>query len=151
MCKIVEKMWEGRELEIKEGGGSERSRVHITFTGDKCPGRASRWKTAAQSYLFQNSVTIPRNEYHSVRSLAQELDVSLSTVYARLTDVLGFSLPHTRWISHSLTDELKATRVAASMKTFEILEQYELTYFAGIIRGDESWLFSSSLEIVYGD
>jgi hypothetical protein len=60
MCKIVEKMWEGRELEIKEGGGSERERGHITFPGDKYPGRASGWKTAAQSYLFQNSVTIPR-------------------------------------------------------------------------------------------
>jgi AraC-like DNA-binding protein len=63
------------------------------------------------------------NEYHSVRSLAQELDVSLSTVHTRLTDMLGFSLRHTRWISHSLTDELKATRVAASMKMFEILKQ----------------------------
>jgi hypothetical protein len=37
------------------------------------------------------------------------------------------------------------------MKMFEILEQEELTYFAGIIRGDESWFFSRSPEIVYGD
>jgi hypothetical protein len=50
-----------------------------------------------------------------------------------------------------LTDELKATRVAASMKMFEILEQEELTYFAGIIKGDESWFFSSSPAIVDGD
>jgi hypothetical protein len=82
-----------------------------------------------------------QNEYHSVRSLAQELDVSLSTVHAGLTDVLGFSLRHTQWVLHLLTDELKATRVATSMKMLEILEQQELIHFAGIITGDESWFF----------
>jgi hypothetical protein len=54
--------------------------------------------------------------------LAQELDVSLSTVYARLTDVLGFALRHTPWVSHLLTDELKAMMVASSTKMLKILE-----------------------------
>jgi transposase len=64
-----------------------------------------------------------RNESHSVRSLAQELNVSLSTVHAPLTDVLGFSLRHKRWVPDLLTDELKAKRGATSIKMFEILEQ----------------------------
>jgi hypothetical protein len=61
-------------------------------------------------------------ESQSVQSLAQELDVSLSTVHARLTDVLGFTSRHMRWVPHLLTDELKAKRVATSMRMLEILD-----------------------------
>jgi hypothetical protein len=78
-------------------------------------------------------------EFHSIRTLAQELNVFLSTVYARLTDPLGFSLRHTQWVPHLLTDELKATTVATSMTMFKIPEQQELTHFAGIITRNESW------------
>jgi hypothetical protein len=91
------------------------------------------------------------NEYHRVRSLAQELDVSLNTVHARLTDVRAFSLRHTRLIPHFLTDELKATSVATSMKMLEIREQQRRIHFAGIITGNESWFLLSTPEIVYGD
>jgi hypothetical protein len=55
--------------------------------------------------------------------------------------MLGFSLQPLRWILHFLTDELKVTRVATSMKMLEILEQQEWTYFVRIITGDESWFF----------
>jgi hypothetical protein len=65
----------------------------------------------------------------------------LSTVHARLTDVLGFSLRHTRWAPHLLTDELNATTVPTSMKMLEILAQQERRDFAGIITGDGSWFF----------
>jgi AraC-like DNA-binding protein len=39
------------------------------------------------------------NESHRVQLLAQALDVSLSTISTRLTDVLGFALRHTPWVS----------------------------------------------------
>jgi hypothetical protein len=81
------------------------------------------------------------NESQSVRSLAQELNVSLSTIHARLTDVLSFSLRHTRWVSYFLTDKLKVARVAISTKMFEMLEHEEQTHVAGIITGDEPWFF----------
>jgi hypothetical protein len=79
------------------------------------------------------------NESQSVQSRAQELNVFFSTVHARLTHVLGFSLRHPRWEVPLLTDELNATRVVTSMKMLEILEQQERRAFAGIITGDESW------------
>jgi hypothetical protein len=65
------------------------------------------------------------SESQSVRARAQELNVSLSTFHPRLTYVLGFTSRHMRWVPHLLTDELKATRVATSMKMLEILEQQE--------------------------
>jgi hypothetical protein len=81
------------------------------------------------------------SEFHSAGTFAQELNVSLSTVHARLTDMLGFSLRHTRWVAQLLTEELNTTRVATSMKMLEILEQQEQIHFAGIVTGDESWFF----------
>jgi hypothetical protein len=62
-------------------------------------------------------------------------------VYARSTDVLGLSLRHTPWVSHLLTDELKATKAVTSMKMSEIFEQQERGDFAGIITGDDSRFF----------
>jgi hypothetical protein len=44
-----------------------------------------------------------------------------------------------QWVPYFLTDELKATRIATSTKTLEILAQQEQKYFTGIIREDESW------------
>jgi hypothetical protein len=82
-----------------------------------------------------------KNEYHRVRSIGQELDVSFSTVHARLTDTLGFSLRETRWIPNMLTEELNIRTVTNSMKMSEILEQQELIHFPGIITGDESRFF----------
>jgi hypothetical protein len=57
-----------------------------------------------------------KNEFHSVRTLAQELAVSLSTVYDRLITVLGFSLWHTPLVLHLLIEELKAQRITTSSK-----------------------------------
>jgi hypothetical protein len=81
------------------------------------------------------------SEFHGIRALTEELNVSLSMVHARLTHVLGFSLRHKRWVSHVLTGKFKATGVATSMKGLEILDQQERTDFAGIGTGDESWFF----------
>jgi hypothetical protein len=85
--------------------------------------------------LFQES------ESQSIQSLAQGLNVSLGTVHVRLADVLGFSLRHQRWVRYLLPVEVKATRVATSMKMLEIAEQQERRDFAGIITGDESRFF----------
>jgi hypothetical protein len=68
----------------------------------------------------------------------RELDVSFGTVSARLTEVLGFSLRHTRSIPHFLTDEFQVGMVATSMKMFKVLEQQKRTHLARIIMGDES-------------
>jgi hypothetical protein len=73
--------------------------------------------------------------------LTQELKVSLSTVHARLTGLVGFSLRDSRWVPHVLTDDRKAARVVISIKMLEILERQERRDFAGIITGDESWSF----------
>jgi AraC-like DNA-binding protein len=62
------------------------------------------------------------NKFHSVRTLAQELGVSLSTVYDRLVTVLGFSLRHARLVLHLLIEELKAQRIATSVEIMLILQ-----------------------------
>jgi AraC-like DNA-binding protein len=91
------------------------------------------------------------NEYQSVRTLAQELNVSLSTVHARSTDVFGFSLRHTRRVPRLLTDELKSTRVATSVKMLEILEQQNGEILQELSGEISRGFFSSTPEIVSGD
>jgi hypothetical protein len=81
------------------------------------------------------------NEFHSVRTLPQELAVCLSTVYDRLMNVLGFSLRHAWCILHLLTQELTAERVTTSTEMLRILQKQEPANFARIITGDESWFF----------
>jgi hypothetical protein len=84
---------------------------------------------------------LQQHEIHSVRSLAQELNISLTKIHARLTGVVGFFLRHPREVPHFLTDELKAIRVSTSIEMLEILEHQKRIHFAGIITGDESWFF----------
>jgi transposase len=91
------------------------------------------------------------NEFHSTRSLAQELGISVSTVYDRLLHVLGFSLRHLRWVPHLLTTELKNLKVTTSTEMLRILQDQERMNFNGTVTGDESWFFWSIREIISGD
>jgi hypothetical protein len=79
-------------------------------------------------------------EFQSVDMLAQELGVSLSPVYHRMTDVVGFSLGQTRWVPHFLIEELTAARVMASIEMLQVLTKQGLANFAGTNTGDESSL-----------
>jgi transposase len=63
-----------------------------------------------------------QNEFHSARTLAKELAVSLGIVYSRFTDLLRLSLGYTRHASLFLTKGLNATRVKTSIEPLEILQ-----------------------------
>jgi hypothetical protein len=81
------------------------------------------------------------NEFHSVRTPAQELGVSLGTVYDRLVSVLGFSLRHTQPVPHLFTGELKAQGISTSIERLRILQTQKPMNFAVAITGNESWFF----------
>jgi hypothetical protein len=81
------------------------------------------------------------NGFHGVRALAQEVRVSLSTVWDRLANVLGFSSRHARRVPRVLTAELKVQRITRSIEMLRILQTQEPTNFAGVVTGDESWSF----------
>jgi hypothetical protein len=82
------------------------------------------------------------NKFHSVRTLAQELGVSLSTAYDRLVNVLGFSSWRPRLVPHLLARQLKAERITTSIEMLRILQTRHPMNFAGVVTGDESWFFS---------
>jgi hypothetical protein len=81
------------------------------------------------------------NEFHGVRTLVQELRISLSTVHDRLVNVLGFLLRHAGWIPHLLTQEITAQRATSSMVMLRILQNLKPMTFPGVSTGEESWFF----------
>jgi hypothetical protein len=84
---------------------------------------------------------LTENGFHGVRALAQEMGVSLSTVWDGLVNVLAFSLRHARRVPILLTAELQAQRITRSIEMLRILQTQEPTNFAGVVTGDESWSF----------
>jgi hypothetical protein len=81
------------------------------------------------------------NGFHGIQTLAQELGVSVSTVYDRWVNVLGFLLEDTPWVPYLLTEQLKAQRIATSIKMLRILRTQEPMNFTRVVTGDESWFF----------
>ena len=76
----------------------------------------------------------------TVRSIADELDVSVSTVHGILTDELGMSKVSARWVPRLLKESEKECRVRCSQ---EFLTRYETegdAFLDRIITTDETWL-----------
>ena len=76
----------------------------------------------------------------TVRSIADELDVSVSTVHGILTDELGMSKVSARWVPRLLKESEKECQVRCSQ---EFLTRYETegdAFLDRIITTDETWL-----------
>jgi AraC-like DNA-binding protein len=107
----------------------------------ECAGRAQGGETSTRSYRLRILSLFAENEFYSVRTLAQELGVSLSTVYDRLVNLFGFSLRHVRPVPYLFTGELKAQGISTSMEMLRILQTQKPMNLAAAITGDESWFF----------
>jgi hypothetical protein len=73
-----------------------------------------------------------------VRSIAEELGVSLETVHRRLTGSLELQPRFLKWVPHILTCDLRRKRVELSAELLEILRHEQGSGFHRIITGDES-------------
>ena len=59
-----------------------------------------------------------------LRSIANEVGISIGAVHSILTDILGMSKVSTRWVPPMLTDDQKRTRHDIS-KYMYVLSRYE--------------------------
>jgi histone-lysine N-methyltransferase SETMAR len=78
--------------------------------------------------------------FATVRSIAEEVDISHETVHRRLTESLGLRPRLLEWVPHFLTPNLKRKRVELAKELLDILRFEEHTGFHRILTGDESWL-----------
>ena len=60
-----------------------------------------------EQLLFRIQQEINENKFFSVRSLANKLNVSTSTIHRYLTEELHLVYKHTKWVPHSLDSEQK--------------------------------------------
>jgi hypothetical protein len=76
--------------------------------------------------------------FSSVRTIADSLGISASTVYLHLVENIGFKNYFLRWVPHMLTEKLRQKRVELSRQLLELLKSQRGVSFRGIVTGDES-------------
>jgi hypothetical protein len=88
--------------------------------------------------------------FSSVRQLARATHLASSTVYAHLTQKLGYTVRHLRWVPHKLSDENMRVRMEVSHQLSEMLEDQKRRSWEDIVTLDESWFyFSTDYEFIW--
>jgi hypothetical protein len=77
--------------------------------------------------------------YASTKAIAKALHVTKETIKRNLKHNLGYMKYSSKWIPHTLTDDLKRQRVETSIELLRILENDRVNGFENICSGDESW------------
>jgi transposase len=88
---------------------------------------------------------LSKNPFYSCRSLAEALNVTVSTVWTRLHESLGFTSICLRCVPHTLTDDLRRRRVDVAKELRGTLQSEASNNFDRIVTGDKSWLYLSYL------
>jgi ABC-type dipeptide/oligopeptide/nickel transport system ATPase subunit len=87
---------------------------------------------------------LDENPFVSVRQLSHLTHIAATTVYRRLTESLGFTARHLRWIPHALSGDQRAQRVELSRELLRILQVHRDRAWHDIVTLDESWFYLST-------
>jgi transposase len=100
------------------------------------PGRPCRHEVeAAILSILQDEPSV------SLRTIAETLAISPDTVRTHMTRI-GSTLKALRWIPHTLTSELKHTRVTMCMQLLPKFRAHAHNNSHSLVTGDESWFYS---------
>jgi hypothetical protein len=80
----------------------------------------------------------------SVRQPSRLAHLPSTTVYRRLTQLLGFVARHFQWVPHALSDAQKGERVNWSRGLLRVLEVQRDRTWHGIVTLDKSWFYLST-------
>jgi hypothetical protein len=70
--------------------------------------------------------------------IAESLKIPVATICSHLVDKIGFQFL-LRWVSHTLTSELRQKRVELSSQLLRVLESQQRVGFRTIMTDDGSW------------
>ena len=76
----------------------------------------------------------------TVRDIARQVGISLSTVRLILKEHMKVRRISARWVQHLLTDEQKMQRVKVAIKLLRMFPKYNKKQFANFVTGDETWV-----------
>lgn len=79
--------------------------------------------------------------FASVRQLSRATHLASSTVYSHLTQKLGYTVRHLRWVPHILSEADKIVRAQLSCQLMELLEAQRRRSWHDIVTLDESWFY----------
>lgn len=82
--------------------------------------------------------------FSSIRQIAEDCDISSSTVYRVLTIDLQYQVKHLKWIPHILNPSQKVSRVELSKSLQKTLKNAKRTNYQFFYTGDESWFYLST-------
>ena len=82
-----------------------------------------------------------RDRQISIRHLAHELDVPITTVYESMSNHLVMKKVSTRWVPKLLTPIQRANRVDCCQELSQESEVNPGNYFDRIVTGDETWVY----------
>jgi hypothetical protein len=79
-----------------------------------------------------------------VRTIAESLEIPVSTIYSHLVKTIGFKIVLLCWALYMLTRKLRQKRIELSKQLFLVLESQQRVGFRDIVTGDESWFLQHS-------
>jgi hypothetical protein len=82
---------------------------------------------------------LERQPFPSVRQLAQTIHLAPSTVYCPLTEKLGYTVQHLRWVPHVLSATGRHIRAQLSFQLFELLESQMRRSWHNTVTLNEFW------------
>lgn len=82
--------------------------------------------------------------FSSIRQIAEDCNISSSTVYRVLKNDLQYRVKHLRWIPHILNPSQKVNRVELSKSLQKTLKNAKRTNYKFFYTGDESWFYLST-------
>jgi hypothetical protein len=82
---------------------------------------------------------LSESPFASVRQLSRLPQLPLTTVYCRLTQSLGFTACHLRWLPLVLSDAQKAQRMTPPRQLLRMLEVSHGRVWRDVVTPDESW------------
>ena len=81
-----------------------------------------------------------------IRYIASELDISKSTVYEIVHNLLGYHKVCARWVPKQLTDDHKQTRMGLSLAHLSGYKLEGNEFLERIVTGDETWVHYATPE-----
>jgi hypothetical protein len=81
--------------------------------------------------------------WSSVRTIAEFLRISASTVHFHLTISLSMKSRHFKWVPHFLDDDLRTKRLEGPRQLLDVMQPQEKCPFRDRITGDETWVLSN--------
>lgn len=91
-------------------------------------------------YIHRIGDLIKNDKHISLRAVANEFNISVSTVHYIVHEQLKYKKVCARWVPKKLTDDLISTRMGFSLTVLISYQEEETRFLKRIVTGEETWV-----------